>query len=165
MGKATIESTHLRAWRASDADALAEAFRTTPDLDSQLGGAQLDTADRAGAFIDERLRDTDTRRSWAIVHDGIPVGNVGLSTIEHRHGTAWAFYWVAATARGQGLATRALIAAGEWAFAEGLFRLELGYRVNNPVPLIRYLPAERVSKPRRTDTCSAGRYRVGGCRS
>lgn len=41
-------------------------------------------------------------------------------------------YWLAAGARGRGLATAALTAVADYAFADGLFRLELGHRVNNP---------------------------------
>ncbi len=124
--------THLRPWRDSDAAALLHACRTTPDLDTQLGGAVIETLDDARTFIAEHLTDSDARRNWAIVHGDTAVGNVGLSAIDHRHETAWAYYWVAASARGRGLATRALIAASGWAFAEGVFRVELGHRVNNP---------------------------------
>jgi len=61
------------------------------------------------------------------------VGNVGLSSIDRVHGTAWTYYWVAASHRGQGLAARALATVSRWAFEElQLFRLELGHRVNNP---------------------------------
>lgn len=124
--------TQLRPWRDSDAAALLDASLTSPDLDTQLGGATPETLDDAQVYIAEHLGSTDSRRNWAIVRDGAVVGNVGLSAIEHRHRTAWAYYWVAASARGQGLATRALIAASDWAFSQGLFRIELGHRVNNP---------------------------------
>ncbi len=123
---------HLRPWRESDAAALSDAARTSPDLAAQFGGVPPATADAAAAFIADHLSDDDTRRNWAIIRDGIAVGNMGLSSIEHRHQTAWAYYWLAASARGEGLATRALISACEWAFAEGIFRVELGHRVNNP---------------------------------
>lgn len=124
----------LRPWAASDAEALRAVFLTTPDLDTQFGGADLSTVAGAGAFIDAQLISGDTRRNWAIVdgRDDRPVGNVGLSAIERRHDTAWAFYWLASAARGRGIATRALVSAAEWAFDEGLFRIELGHRVNNP---------------------------------
>ncbi|WP_309779618.1 GNAT family protein [Curtobacterium sp. SORGH_AS_0776] len=59
------------------------------------------------------------------------VGCVGVTAIEHTHGTAWVSYWLTPEARGRGLATRAL-AAAEDAFALGLHRLELGHRTNNP---------------------------------
>lgn len=127
-----MDATHLRAWRESDADALSAAFASTPDLDTQFGGADLSTSARAADFIRTHLLASDRARNWAVVDFGIPVGNVGLSAIERRHDTAWAYYWLAEAARGRGLATRALASAADHAFADGLFRLELGHRVNNP---------------------------------
>ncbi|MFT2707536.1 GNAT family N-acetyltransferase [Clavibacter zhangzhiyongii] len=123
---------HLRPWIASDADALRAAFLSTPDLVTQLGGADLATVAAADAHIAGPLASDDAHRIWAIVDDGVAVGSVGVSAIDRRHGTAWLHYWLAAAGRGRGLATRALAAAADWAFADGLFRLELGHRVNNP---------------------------------
>lgn len=141
----------LRAWRRSDAGALSSAFRADPALAVQVGGADLSTTDDAAAYLASTLADPDAAppqdgtdrapqrpsalprtRSWAIDDDGLAVGSVTLSAIESRHGTAWASYWVAPSARGRGLAASALAAASAWAFDAGLFRLELGHRVNNP---------------------------------
>ncbi|WP_445443037.1 GNAT family N-acetyltransferase [Clavibacter sp. km1a] len=123
---------HLRPWIASDADALRAAFLSTSDLVAQLGGADLATVAAADAHIAGPLASDDAHRIWAIVDDGVAVGSVGVSAIDRRHDTAWLHYWLAAAGRGRGLATRALAAAAGWAFADGLFRLELGHRVNNP---------------------------------
>ncbi|MET0297604.1 MAG: GNAT family protein [Microbacterium sp.] len=131
-----MTSVLLRPWRETDAAALVDAFTSTPDLSTQLGGADLADVERAAAFIADDLAATERRRDWAIVADGRAVGSVGLSGIEHRHGTAWAYYWVASSARGRGLATRALASAADWAFAQGLFRVELGHRVNNPASCV-----------------------------
>ncbi|GAA5027366.1 GNAT family N-acetyltransferase [Microbacterium fluvii] len=122
----------LRPWAHRDAEALARAVRTTPDLDRQFGGDAPAALDEAQRWIATQLATTDTHRGWAITADDVPVGSIGLSHIERRHGTAWAHYWLALDARGQGLATRALASAAEWAFAQGLHRLELGHRVDNP---------------------------------
>lgn len=122
----------LRPWIASDAGALREAFLTTPDLGTQLGGADLSTIAAAEAHIAGPLADDDGHRAWAIVDGGIAVGSVGVSAIDRRHDTAWLHYWLAGSGRGRGLATRALAGAAAWAFADGLVRLELGHRVNNP---------------------------------
>ena len=122
----------LRPWLTSDAGALQRAFLSTPDLETQLGGADLSSATGARALITESLSNADSRRNWAIVAEGVAVGNVGLSAIEHRHGTAWASYWLAGAARGKGYATAALAAAADWAFENDVFRIELGHRVNNP---------------------------------
>lgn len=83
-------------------------------------------------MIQRHLVFEDRARNWAIARDGEPIGNVGLSAIEHRHGTAWVSYWLRADVRGHGIASRALASVGNWAFAHGTFRLELGHRVNNP---------------------------------
>ncbi|MFT2711637.1 GNAT family N-acetyltransferase [Clavibacter sp. Sh2126] len=123
---------HLRPWIASDADALRDAFVTTPDLVTQLGGADLSTIASAEAHITGPLAFDDAHRAWAIVDGGVAVGSVGVSAIDRRHDTAWLHYWLAGSGRGRGLATRALAGAAAWAFADGLFRLELGHRVNNP---------------------------------
>lgn len=60
------------------------------------------------------------------------MGNVGLSAVDRRHGTAWTYYWLTSAARGRGYAVRALATVADAAFEDGLFRLELGHRVNNP---------------------------------
>ncbi|PPF67385.1 GNAT family N-acetyltransferase [Clavibacter michiganensis] len=127
-----MHGPHLRPWTASDASALRDAFLSTPDLMTQLGGADLSTAAAAEAHIAGPLASDDAHRAWVIVDGGVAVGSVGVSAIDRRHDTAWLHYWLAGSGRGRGLATRALAGAAEWAFADGLFRLELGHRVNNP---------------------------------
>lgn len=123
-------SALLRPWSATDADALLAAQRENDDLATQFGPL----ADHAAAarFIEKTLRMDDTVQHWAVVVDGVAVGNVGLSAIEHRHDTAWVSYWLATVVRGRGLASRAVAAVAQRAFDDGSFRLELGHRVNNP---------------------------------
>lgn len=129
-GRAPVE---LRPWRSDDADALLDAAAGSPDLDTQLPVAELTTRRGAEQVIAESLGCGDHWRNWAVVVAGTAVGSVGLSHIEHRHDTAWTSYWLAVPARGRGLAHRALASVAGWAFTEaGLFRLELGHRVNNP---------------------------------
>ena len=122
----------LRPWSLDDAAALLVASQSDPDLATQFPEVGLNDEEHARAHITGALRFDDHARNWAIVEDGVAVGNVGLSAIEFRHGTAWAHYWVAADARGRGLAARALTSVSSWAFDAGLFRLELGHRTNNP---------------------------------
>ena len=126
-------TTLLRAWGPVDAHALVDAVATTPDLTTQLPVDRLASATGARRFIAASLLSAPARRVWAVVDDGVPVGSIALTHIDPRHGTAWVSYWLASAARGRGLATRALASASEWAFTQaGLFRLELGHRVNNP---------------------------------
>ncbi len=108
------------------------ATRSAPDLAIQLGGADLSNLRAAEAFIEQSLGFDEQVKNWAVVEDGVAVGNVGASAIEFRHETAWMYYWLSPVARGKGYATGALVSVCNWAFDNGLYRLELGHRVNNP---------------------------------
>ncbi|WP_182112237.1 MULTISPECIES: GNAT family N-acetyltransferase [unclassified Actinotalea] len=120
----------LRPWTVQDAPALRDAVAQSPDLATQLGGAALRTVEDCADYITAHLLD---RGLHAITVDGVAVSTVGISHLDPRHDTAWTSYWLTASARGRGLATRAVATVARWAFDElGLFRLELGHRVNNP---------------------------------
>nr|WP_220479546.1 GNAT family protein [Curtobacterium pusillum] len=124
----------MRPWRTSDAPVLLEASGD-PVLARQFGGARFDDEDAAAAFIATTYRFDEHARNWAVTAgdgDAQVVGSVGVTAIECAHGTAWVSYWLVPAARGRGLATRALVAAADDAFALGLHRLELGHRTNNP---------------------------------
>ena len=141
----------VRPWRPSDAPVLLAAS-ADPELARQFGGVRFDDVAAAEAFIGATYRFDAHARYWAVVADVVDVadgragsdgagsggagarvvGCVGVTAIEHTHGTAWVSYWLTPEARGRGLATRALAAAAEDAFALGLHRLELGHRTNNP---------------------------------
>ncbi|NYG99064.1 GNAT family N-acetyltransferase [Schumannella luteola] len=121
----------LRPWSSGDLEALRSARASAADLDSQFGW-DLDDAGAAEQHLVGALGFSEHARNWAITVQGVAVGNIGVSAIERRHGTAWAHYWLAASARGKGLAVRALASVAAHAFDDGLFRLELGHRVNNP---------------------------------
>ncbi|MET0955019.1 MAG: GNAT family protein [Cryobacterium sp.] len=131
---APAPSAMLRPWRVEDARSLQRAFTVSGDLAVQLGAIELTTLARSEAFIADNLATgTVSRQNFAISLDGVAVGNVGIGSMEHRHGTGWVYYWLSAEARGQGLATLALASITDWAFTEqGLYRLELGHRTNNP---------------------------------
>lgn len=121
----------LRPWLPSDASVLLTAS-ADPELSRQFGGRTFDDETAAAAFIATTYRFHEHARNWAVVDDGDLVGNVGVTAIEHTHGTAWISYWLTPQARGRGLATRALVTAADDAFDLGLHRLELGHRTNNP---------------------------------
>lgn len=121
----------LRPWSSGDLGALRAARASAADLDSQFGW-NFDDAAAAEQHLVEALGFGERARNWAITVEGIAVGNVGVSAIERRHDTAWAHYWLDASVRGRGLAVRSLASVAAHAFDDGLFRLELGHRVNNP---------------------------------
>ncbi len=132
IGQNEAMTVELRPWMLEDAAALSAAFEENPDLHAQFGGRDLSTVDRAREFISQQLSFTEFSRNWSITIDHVAVGNVGLSAIERTHGTAWAYYWLTSEARGHGYASRALSTVAVEAFKDGLFRLELGHRTNNP---------------------------------
>ena len=125
----------LRRWRHDDAEALVEIYgRADADLvsnmpdDHTLAGAQ--------AWIEQIRAAEDERSAIAFaIMDGtwIPVGNVMATAIESSHSTAWISYWLDPAARGQGLAAAGLRSLVDHLHDEAnVYRLELGYRVNNP---------------------------------
>ncbi|MFF9479467.1 GNAT family N-acetyltransferase [Streptomyces sp. NPDC014733] len=124
----------LRRWRTEDAGAVATAFadplmrgQSTEPVDSVAAAARW-TADRGDRW------DAGSAYSFAVVDGGDHVlGQVCVGSVDRRHALGWVSYWTTATARGQGVASCACRAVARWAFDEaGLFRLELGHRVNNP---------------------------------
>lgn len=123
----------LRRWQGTDAAALVEIFGASTDLATQYPFPVTDP-ESAGECLDKMLGWDQNRRNFAIVVDGKAVGNIGLTAIERRHYTGWMSYFSSCTVRGRGLVTRSAIAVANWGLGElGLFRLELGHRVNNPV--------------------------------
>lgn len=128
-----MTSLSLRPWLQSDAAALVAAYLGSPDLEHQLDAG---AGTRAGAqqVIRKDLGwDPQAACNLALEVDGAVAGNVGISNINERHGTAWTYYWLAAPSRGRGLAARAAASLGNWALTDlMLHRLELGHRTNNP---------------------------------
>lgn len=76
-----------------------------PDLVRQTGGADLSTDAAAAEHIARHLAPRGPRSyAFAVVLDGRAVGNVGIGAVDDVHATAWMSYWLAAEARGRGLA-------------------------------------------------------------
>lgn len=72
------------------------------------------------------------QRAFAIVVDDATVGGVTVSALDLRHRIGWFSYWLGDMARGRGFAAPAAAAVANWALTDGgLFRLELGHRVEN----------------------------------
>lgn len=90
-------------------------------------------ADFAQTWLEryEEARAEGTREAFAIVEDGEVLGLALAPRIDRESQTAELGYSVAASARGRGVATEALRQLSEWAFAEGMLRLELLISVEN----------------------------------
>lgn len=123
----------LRPWRPDDAATVREAF-DGPDI-QRWHIRRLDTDDEALAWVAgwaDRWA-AETGASWAIASDAAgAVGQLGLRTISLAEGSAQLSYWVLPTARGAGVAVRAVEALTGWAFGTlGLHRLYLMHSTAN----------------------------------
>ncbi len=122
----------LRAWRAEDAPVVVGAFS---DADIQHWHfRRYDSEAEAIGWIEECAESWRAERSatWAIVRSSTSeiVGRVTIYTsLEDGYGEV--SYWVLPHARRQGIASRACIAATEWAHALGLHRIQLEHSVAN----------------------------------
>jgi ribosomal-protein-alanine N-acetyltransferase len=118
----------LRRWRVADALRLTAAH-ADPDMANQGGIRDTATAvDWIG-----RVADLGNGHVYAVADaDDHPVGCVAVTNID-RHQVGWTWYWTIAEIRGRGVARDALRALADWAHHDaGLYRLELGHRLNNP---------------------------------
>ncbi|MGC3020110.1 GNAT family N-acetyltransferase [Brevibacterium sp. FAM 24630] len=132
-------NANLRRWRDDDAAGLGRVFEqadaallsNVPD-DRSPDGARKWIEIVTGSEAEGKVC------AFAVVDhaDGFDLrilGNVMASGIEHRHSTAWISYWTAAEGRGRGLTSAGLRSLVDHLHDElGIYRLELGYRVNNP---------------------------------
>jgi [ribosomal protein S5]-alanine N-acetyltransferase len=118
----------LRRWRTTDALRLSAAHQ---DPEMAYQGGIVDRAS-AVAWIG-RVADLDNGHVYAVADaDDYPIGCVAVTNID-RHQVGWTWYWTLAEVRGQGVARDALRALADWAHHDaGLYRLELGHRLNNP---------------------------------
>ncbi|MFF8413324.1 GNAT family N-acetyltransferase [Streptomyces omiyaensis] len=143
----TAPALVLRPWSPADATALLEAYRD-PGIRRSTDFAVEDEGDALDWLrTQERNRATGVRFGFAVLESGgasgaggpaeAPrlVGNAVLKRRTPGGPTAEVGYWTAAPARGRGVASRALEAVTDWAFAAfgpgGLERIELLHQVDN----------------------------------
>ncbi|MYM20036.1 GNAT family N-acetyltransferase [Brevibacterium sp. 5221] len=129
----------LRAFEPGDAGRLAQIF-DDPDEGLARNGPGRRTIPGMRLWV-AALRDgEDAGELWArAIVDDRPADGVGLcggimiSAIDRAHSLGWVSYWLAPEARGRSLASAALRAAVAVGHDRlGIYRLELGYRVDNP---------------------------------
>jgi len=117
----------LRPWRVEEAGVLFD-FHHDPLMRTQ---AQFDDPDGARAWI-AWVNGLENGHAFAIADAAdVPCGSIGITNID-RNATGWTWYATHADVRGKGVATDALLGVSAWAHAQGLHRLELGHRLNNP---------------------------------
>jgi ribosomal-protein-alanine N-acetyltransferase len=136
----------LRQWRPTDADWYADAAHD-PEIQRYTTERPTLTAAQVRAAISALADQTDTvGRVICDTTTGQRPGNIALRLDA---GVGEVSYWVAATARGRGLATSALRLLSEWAFAAlGLSEIRLWTHVDN---VASRLVAERAGYRRARD--------------
>lgn len=122
-------SLALRPWRVSDVGSLVTAYA---DPAIRHWHTRTMDADEARAWVaSEQAAWQEARRaSWAVEQETLFAGRMTLR-LNLAGGTAEAAYWTVPTARGRGVAPRALEAAVAWAFRTGFHRVELQHSTRN----------------------------------
>lgn len=119
----------LRRLRADDAEGVLAAFVSSPDMDRQ---GDVKSKDDAEQYVQVLANPEGPHRAWAVTDLDRLIGLVCI-TVDEENRNGWFFYWMAREARGRGWTKSAAATVADWALREGgLFRLELGHRVNNP---------------------------------
>ncbi|MFF3745642.1 GNAT family N-acetyltransferase [Streptomyces kronopolitis] len=124
----------LRRWTGGDAASVLAAF-ADPLIRTQ-SVTPVDSPSAAERWIAQRTAHWADGSAFAFaVVDGADtvLGQVSVGPVDPRHANGWVSYWTTPPARGRGTASRSCRALAHWAFTDlGLFRLELGHRVDNP---------------------------------
>lgn len=127
------DELRLRPWASTDAARLRVIYADPAIV--RWHARTLETEAEAA----ELLRDwrqgwsCETGASWAIVSDPERIlGRVAMKNLDLHDGVADVAYWVAAEARGAGIAARSVEVIAGWAFAAGFHRLQLEHSTNNP---------------------------------
>jgi RimJ/RimL family protein N-acetyltransferase len=120
------EGVVLRSWRVEDVPAVAAACQDDEIARWLALVPQPYTEEHARFYVDECIQADQDRRAFAIADasTGDVVGSIDMHI--NRLQTGHVGYWVAAQARGRGVASDALRALSRWAFESlGLGRVEL----------------------------------------
>lgn len=124
-----VSHVNLRPLVGNDGAAVLAAFTSHPDMERQ---GQVTTIEEASRYVATLTNPDGPHRPWALTTDDQLAGLVVIS-IDEVNRNGWFWYWMAAQTRGRGWTKRAAATVADWALREGgLFRLELGHRVNNP---------------------------------
>lgn len=127
----------LRPWREDDADAIVARISDRAIVEFLDRVPQPYEHADAFDYIRSCMEGwrTGTQTNFAILVEGIDgaAGSIGVGWAELEHGVAEVGYWVAAEARGRGVATTATRLVSEWAFGAEprLERLQLRADVRN----------------------------------
>lgn len=121
----------LRPWREDDLDAVWAAVQD-PELRRWNDTGSTSRAEAAERLARRRDWSSGDHASFAVIGDGALLGSVSLHSIDRDMGDAEVGYWTVASARGRGVAVRAVLAVCSWAFTDlRLDRIQLFHAVEN----------------------------------
>lgn len=134
LAQPTLDADGLlvRPWQLADASAVFDAYQD-PAIQHWHVRSMADVAE-ASQWVESwpHRWHAETGADWAVSIDAELVGRVGLKRLDLWDGIGELAYWVVPSARGRGVATRAVDALCGWAFEVlGLHRLELIHATQN----------------------------------
>jgi RimJ/RimL family protein N-acetyltransferase len=127
-----VDELLLRAPAEADIETVAPAF-LDPDVGGEASLPPVDAETLRGMFRDQlpQLRELGLMSPYVIVDGETIVGGATLHHFDPMRDAVEVGYWLFAFARGRGVATRAVGAMMEHAFANGIYRVEAHVRVGN----------------------------------
>lgn len=120
----------FRELRAGDVARVLDAFTTdAAEMKRQGDVSDLETA---RAYVARMLEGPDVRTLVAVADADRLLAFAAVS-VDHVNANGWVSYWSHPDARRRGITSQLVRALADRELGEGgLYRLELGYRVNNP---------------------------------
>ena len=130
----SVNALSLRPWRPGDVPDVLDALRDPAVARWNPADSTAPDLAVAAAWVAQRADWSDgSHASFAIADDDALLGSVSLFRIDRVHDNAEIGYWVAAKARGRGVAVTSVRGVSDWAFtALGLARVHLFHAVENP---------------------------------
>jgi RimJ/RimL family protein N-acetyltransferase len=116
---------------ARDLQSLAGAWEVASTT-ANIPYPYLDGAAEQFIAMQQQQWREDRGGSWHITLDGALVGGIGLHELSRHHRRCSLGYWITHTLWRRGYATEAARAVVEYAFADGIHRLESNHLTRNP---------------------------------
>jgi RimJ/RimL family protein N-acetyltransferase len=127
-----VDELLLRAPVEADIETVAPAF-LDPDVGGEASLPPVDAETLRVMFRDQlpQLRELGLMSPYVIVEGNTILGGASLHHFDPIRDAVEVGYWLFASARGRGIATRSVRALVEHAFANGIYRVEAHVRVGN----------------------------------
>ncbi len=127
-----VDELLLRAPVEADIETVAPAF-LDPDVGGEASLPPVDAETLRGMFREQlpQLRELGLMSPYVIVEGETILGGASLHHFDPMRDAVEVGYWLFASARGRGIATRSVRALVEHAFAHGIYRVEAHVRVGN----------------------------------